>query len=168
MTHGASVSKLLYLHSLSQPKWKIKRSKEDEAAGFSTVFRRVEALGIKPYPLTMDDDILNFTVSRDFVTATYGGNTQQTFPPISKKNLARDGFGDFMCLNIMYNPRAPQRPGFPGLFYRSRVSDLPRFQRVFIRVQESVWLYIGQYELVRSEPLTQEEWKQNSEEVSTF
>ncbi|KAG5650077.1 hypothetical protein H0H81_000854 [Sphagnurus paluster] len=70
-----------------------------------------------------------------------------------------------MFLNITYNPYAPQRPGYPGLFYRTHATELPKIHRVFIRVKDRVWLYIGQYELVRSEPLTVQEWAVTSEQT---
>ncbi|KAF8075797.1 hypothetical protein FPV67DRAFT_1664125 [Lyophyllum atratum] len=148
------------------PKWKIKRHKEDEQAGLGSVFRRVEALDVKPFPLDLDEDLVDFTVSREFVSDIYGGNTRATFPSISQKKGARHPYRDFMCLNITYNPYAPQRAGFPGLLYVSRTSDLPKTNRVMIRIKDGVWLYLGQYELVRAAPLTLQEWTASSSQIS--
>ncbi|KAF5371502.1 hypothetical protein D9615_009588 [Tricholomella constricta] len=146
------------------PRFKIKRAKEDVSAGLHSVFRRVDALKIKPLPLDLDldDDLLNFTVSRKFLSSVYGGNSQSTFPSISPDNRARHDYHNFMFLHIEYNPFAPQRAGFPGLFYRIRTTDLPEIHRVFIRIDDGIWLYIGQYQLVQSDPLTPQEWAASS------
>ncbi|KAG5643239.1 hypothetical protein DXG03_001288 [Asterophora parasitica] len=147
------------------PTWTIKRYQEDVNAGLDSVFRRVNALQIKPLPLDLDDDLLYYTVSREFISDVYGGNSQSTFPSIAPDKLHHHGYSDFMFLNITFNPYAPQRPGFPGLFYRSRTTNLPKFHRVFIRIKSAAWLYLGQYELVRTDPLTTQEWAASSKQA---
>ncbi|GLB33213.1 hypothetical protein LshimejAT787_0100980 [Lyophyllum shimeji] len=148
------------------PKYEIKRNKEDENAGLGSILRRVDALNLQPFPLDLNADLLDFTVSRDFITDTYGGNTQDTFPKIGEKGRgAHHNYRNFMFMNALYNPYAPQRAGFPGLFYRSRITDLPKVHRAFIRIKAGMWLYLGQYELVRSQPLTRAEWATSSKQT---
>ncbi|KAG6873605.1 hypothetical protein C0995_013978 [Termitomyces sp. Mi166 len=149
------------------PKFKIKRPKEAEKEGVASVFRRVDALSIKPFPLPphLDRDLLDFTVCREFTSSQYGGNPQQTFPTLSKDNQARHPYRDFMYLNLIYNPYAPQRPGHPGLFYKTTLPELPKELRVLIRIEHGVWLYLGQYELIPAAPLTKEEWAAKSDQT---
>lgn len=145
--------------------WKVKVKKDCEF-GFSldTVFRRIDDLNIKEYPLNLDEGILNATVIREFISNTFGGNPQQTFPSISEENVKKHGYNNFMFLNLDYNPRAPQRAGFPGLFFQCSDTDLkaqwraPQ-QRVFVRIASGMWLYVGQYSLIRAAGLTVAEWK---------
>ncbi|KAG6907589.1 hypothetical protein DXG01_008309 [Tephrocybe rancida] len=152
-----------------KPEFDIKRPKDAVEEGLGSVFRRVDALSIKPFAiadhLLSDHDLLYFTVCRTFTSSIYGGNPQQTFPKISKANYARHPYRDFMFINLTLNPYAPQRPGHAGLFYRTRASALPQELRVFIRIDDNVWLYLGQYELIPAAPLTKQEWATKSNET---
>ncbi|RDB20340.1 hypothetical protein Hypma_012596 [Hypsizygus marmoreus] len=151
------------------PKWKIKIKKNEFTLGLDTVFRRVDTLGIKNFSLELNDDLLNTPVSREFISDVYGGNPQQTFPLIGADNLKRHGYDDFMFLNLDYNPRAPQRAGYPGLFFvcsNPKTSAVwPVTQRTFVRLDDKKWLYIGQYDLVRAAGLTVDEWKSQPHSV---
>ncbi|KAF9457258.1 hypothetical protein BDZ94DRAFT_256303 [Collybia nuda] len=155
------------------PVWKVEVKKNyDLGLSLDTVFRRIDDLNIKEFPINLDDELLNETVTRDFLSSTFGGNSQATFPQISAKNVQKHGFNDFMCLNLEYNPRAPQRAGFPGLFFMCSDKDLRSKwradqQRVFVRIAVNVWLYIGQYSLIRAAGLTVAEWKTLSYNVKT-
>lgn len=56
-----------------------------------------------------------------------------------------------MCLNLDYNPHAPQRAGAPGLFNTCGLGDRTlwtKIQRVIVRVMGGLWIYLGQYELI--------------------
>ncbi|KAF8075798.1 hypothetical protein FPV67DRAFT_1710985 [Lyophyllum atratum] len=117
------------------PKWKVERYKGDEDAGLGSVLQRLDNINVKPFPLQLDDDLLDFTVSRDFVSGMYGGNTMTTFPTIGEGKGAHHNYRGFMFLNMLYNPYAPQRAGFPGLFYRSRgASGLAKIHRVDVKL----------------------------------
>lgn len=108
------------------------------------------------------------TVSRVFMSQTYGGSSQCTFPKISDK-MKRKGnhtYDDFMYLPDDYQPEAPQIPGAPGLWlnvssesagtwYKGQVMRL--FTRIAI-TPVALWLYQGQYELKPVKSLTKEEW----------
>lgn len=90
-----------------------------------------------------------------------------TFP---RRAAARNGGRPdlhFMCLNLLWNPHAPQRPGHGGLFFE--ISLWPgdawtahlnhaRTQTLFVRLTENRWLYLGEYEMVRATPLSVEHW----------
>lgn len=120
------------------------------------------------FPISLDDDFLNTAVRREFLSETYGGSLQDTFPSISKANLDRHGYDNFMFLTLDYNPYAPQRPGYPGLFFTARMLLREQAQRAFVRLQSGVWLYIGQYIFIEAPTLTQDEWKTQTRKVSSY
>jgi hypothetical protein len=156
----------------NKPVWKVKPKKDEFNFNLDTVFRRIDDLNVKEYPLNLDEEILNATIIREFISNTYGGNPQQTLPSISKENLERHGYNNFMFLNLDYNPRAPQRAGFPGLFFQCSVLDLrpewKEVQRVFVRIATGKWLYLGQYRLFKAAGLTVAEWRTQSPSVCPF
>jgi hypothetical protein len=110
----------------------------------------------------VDVSISGVTVTRDFLSSVYGGNTQQTFPSIAPEKLEIHGLNDFMYPNLYFNPCAPQRPGAPGLFFKAArgrpAGDWPAVQRVISRIDSNVWQYVGQYKMRPSISLTEEEW----------
>ena len=147
-----------YLHPpILQPK--VKKTKG--TFSIETVWNRLNAIGHKPYPITLDGSIAGVTVTREFMTEVYGGNTQETFPSIRIEKLRIHGLDDFMYPNLAFNPCAPQTPGAPGLFFKAcgrPADDWPMVQRVITRIERNVWHYVGQYKLAPAPSLTKEEW----------
>ena len=133
---------------------------KDLTLSLDTVWERLNSIGHELYPIPLDESISRISVTREFISHLYGGNTQQTFPKIKDSRLATHGLDDFMFPNLSYNPHAPEIPGAPGLFFTSRSAgkEWPEVQRVVSRLQSGEWLYVGQYKLAPVESLTKEEW----------
>ncbi|KAG6910185.1 hypothetical protein DXG01_012634 [Tephrocybe rancida] len=148
--------------------FKIKIPHEAAEVGLGSCLRRVGASGITPFPVDLPQDLLDFTVPRRFTSDVYGGSLELVFPKIGKDKRALHPWRGFMFINHDLNPYAPQRAGHPGLFYRTGQDVVLKEYRFFIRVQcanRNVWLYLGQYELVPSTPLTPEEWVANKDKT---
>jgi len=131
------------------------------------VLSRLDNGGLVPFPISLEENIRDAMISRRFLSQRYGGNEQDTFPHPAPDKLAKHGYNNFMCINLLYNPNGPQRPGHPGLFYetqpasglwRNRGGGGPATQIVFVRIQSNQWLYLGEYELTAAPSLTMERW----------
>ncbi|KJA18199.1 hypothetical protein HYPSUDRAFT_191261 [Hypholoma sublateritium FD-334 SS-4] len=97
------------------------------------------------------------------MSARYGGNTQSRCPKISQALVAVHGMDDFMYLNNEMQPVAPSVPCAPGLFIGREGSQYTTgIKRQLIRLDAKQWLYVGQYQLARSEPayMTAAEWRE--------
>jgi hypothetical protein len=136
---------------------------------------RFKAAGISQLPLAISDytdAVHGVQVPRMFLSNTYGGATQQTFPSIRQEKLALHGFDDFMFLNDDLHPLAPQVPGAPGVWINIAGGRRDELMRVFVRVKGTssppLWWYVGQYELRISQPLTKEEWGAQTDQVRRF
>ncbi|KIY49580.1 hypothetical protein FISHEDRAFT_29173, partial [Fistulina hepatica ATCC 64428] len=71
----------------------------------------------KPFDVKLDKNDVDVIAPRTFLSHYYGGNRQETFPKVREEKVAEHGFNDFMYPNLLFNPMAPQVPGFPGLFF---------------------------------------------------
>lgn len=136
-----------------------------------TVRERLRStIGFELYPIPLEVDILETTVSRMFMSHLYGGNVQETFPRPRKELLEIHGLDDFMYLHPHYNPHAPERPGAPGLFFATSDDELPgewvKTQRLFVRIVSGLWQYLGQYKMRPAPLLTKEEWASQSSKVT--
>jgi hypothetical protein len=150
---------------------KVERKVEAMKLDPETVRSRIEDAGISliPYPINCSPEILNTRVSRRFMSTTYGGSSQATFPPISDKK-SKHNMRDFMYPSGDSQPEVPKLPGAPGLWFNIEYGDHDGcVYRLFTRVQKKTpaeWLYQGQYKLKRSLSLTRDEWVQQKISVS--
>jgi hypothetical protein len=103
----------------------------------------------------------------------YGGKSNLT-PKISPEKLAKHGFDHWMTPNIDYHPFLPARPGWPGLMlqpgeeaerWHPEARDGTEF-RVVIKREPRFMEYVGQYEMVRLDDVTRDEWKQQPPKVT--
>ncbi|KAF9457402.1 hypothetical protein BDZ94DRAFT_1273316 [Collybia nuda] len=156
---------------LSNP---IVKKKPNIELSIDTVRDRMKSIGYDLYPVPLEKDIQDVTVTRQFMSDVYGGSSMETSPKISEKKLALHGLDDFMYLNLNLNPQAPQFPGAPGLFFDvdsdpgsppSEDVDDPIPRRLFSRLTSAIWLYCGQYEIRQVLSLTKEEWAIQSPKV---
>jgi hypothetical protein len=131
------------------------------AMSMDSVHLRLRDIGYDLYPIPLAKDIQDVTVTRQFISCHYGGNTQATFPSIKQSFLDKHGLNDFMYPNLEYNPHAPEVPGAPGLFFGAiggPAGEWDDEQRVICRIKQSEWQYQGQYVFAPVESLTKEEW----------
>ena len=101
-------------------------------------------------------------MTRQQLSYEYGGSPQDTFPRPRAELLARHGRAHFMCINFLWNPHAPARPGTGGLFFGHvlwpddpyRNGFFQDVQTVFVRLRSGAWQYIGEYEMSHRTPLS--------------
>jgi hypothetical protein len=138
----------------------------------AAVQRRLKPIGIDvpSHYFTLDQATREAKVTRIFMSKTYGGDTQRTYPRIGADLFAKNGLKDFMYINNEYQPEAPQIPGAPGLFFCSIGHDTTWIRRVLVRSKPGIWQYLGQYQMQRSHIpfLTKEEWAAEPQKVRPF
>ncbi|EAU82332.2 hypothetical protein CC1G_06642 [Coprinopsis cinerea okayama7 len=83
----------------------------------SIIWSRLQQNGVSPelFEIEFDQDMLHLAVPRLFISNTYGGSMQCTFPRISGDKLREHGLDDWFFLPLDYQPEAPEIPGAPGL-----------------------------------------------------
>ena len=138
--------------------------KKDTQWTWEVVTDRLRAVGLDPYPINLDQSMMNFTFKREYLHRLYGGNPQETFPVPKPMKVAITGVRSFMCLVLKYNLHAPVVPGNPGLFCGSEATtgwSWDTVERVIVRVRNTtpaLWQYMGEYRLYPSESLTPAEY----------
>ena len=102
----------------------------------------------------------------------YGGKFGLT-PKISAEKLGKHGFDHWMVPKMDFHPFLPPQPGWPGLMLRLddeveewRPDEGTEF-RVVIKCEPHFLEYVGQYEMVRLDDITGDEWKKQPPKVST-
>ena len=130
--------------------------------------------GLEPGPLNGPiNDVVS--VTRKAVSERYGGSQQTVY--VHLKNGAIDYHVLFPRLEK--NPNAPRRPGEPGLIYRTS-NQLPWEDRgsrsakptnstikLLVQFEVNDYRYLGDYKLVPTHPLTQEEFRSLSYSASS-
>jgi hypothetical protein len=149
------------------------KAKTDQNLAFDldTINRRLQAIIEDPIDVKLD--VKWEAVSRKFLSHHYGGNIQQTFPSIRKSFQETHGEIHWMYPNLSYNPCCAAIPGAHGLFFEAEdvenlASHGTRTFRVVVRLDASVWLYVGEYQLMVAPSLTQEEWMMQKVTVCPF
>lgn len=143
--------------------------KKEADLTLESVAYRLNAIGLDPYPIVLDDNIKRATVTRDWISKTYGGSSQGAEPKINRKKFTH-GLDDFLFITFDNNPRAPKNPGDPGLLFgpSGPACDFPKISRVIIRSKTPQWFYAGQYKFIASASLTKDEWNLQSNAVCLF
>ena len=152
-----------------QPDFKFKN---DLALEYQSVEARLHKIGRERFPTTgLTEEEKWFTVSREFFSKKYGGNSQATFPNIDENKLVKHGLeNNWGFLNLDFNPNAPQHPGDPGLFFTFNPAwkGQVMVKRIFVRMNTSKWLYIGKYKFTPTDPLKGPEFSMQNEKVSVY
>lgn len=145
----------------------------------NTLKDRLKPIGleIQDQYFTLDQAAREVVVKRLFISQTYGGNMQETFPKPARRFFDVHGMDDFMFLPTQYQPEAPLLPGAPGLWFCSDpyYDRFDQMQRVFVKVvpvvgsKESVYQFMGMYKVRAAVPshLTVAEYKAQSTLVRT-
>ncbi|KAF9779240.1 hypothetical protein BJ322DRAFT_1113588 [Thelephora terrestris] len=132
-----------------------------------SVFTRLSKVGLEIFPVTIEGQIQELSVSRRFLSLHFGGSPVGSYPTIGKKKLESHGFDNFMYVSLLVHPNAPSFPGAPGLWMCScNCIDTLEDMRLIVRVQASpkaLWQYMGQYDLRSSDPLSLQEWAMQSD-----
>ncbi|KAF9459160.1 hypothetical protein BDZ94DRAFT_1172173 [Collybia nuda] len=136
------------------------------------VVYRLRALGpggLDLYPIDLEDSVKMATVTRIWMSDTYGGSHRWGCPKINKKKFTH-GIDNFRYINYESCPDAPRTPGAPGLMMGCWGSEDKTYinQRVFMRVNPGKWLAMGIYDCVPSNPLSREEWDSQSSAFQNY
>ncbi|KAI0352480.1 hypothetical protein OH77DRAFT_1409127 [Trametes cingulata] len=148
----------------TQPKAEIKKEfllKDED------VLQLLHPDALQPYPISLPENLRSITITRRQLSKRYGGSEMDTFPkPGAQKRAQHGRDANFMCINLLWNPHAPQVPGRGGLFFdtslpgdvwtRSRYHS--ERQVLFVRLGDARWLYLGVYEVSQAPPLTSAQW----------
>lgn len=136
------------------------------------LFNSLDCLG-PPFLVDME----NITHSGIPATLTdirvmYGGKLGLTFK-IAPEKIASHGFDHWMVPNMDFHPFLPAQPGWPGLMLRSD-DELEEWEpeegtefRVVMKRDPQFLEYVGQYEMVRLNDITTDEWKEQPAKVFT-
>ncbi|KAJ6579557.1 hypothetical protein DFH09DRAFT_330667 [Mycena vulgaris] len=144
------------------------------ALSLDTVRERLQLIGLDLYPIDLEKEVLDVTVRRDFIAEHYGGNVQITRPTIAEAFVEKTGKSKFLYPNLSYNPHCPEIPGAPGLLFNAyypcagegpRVEQDPATYALIVRLDSSIWSYLGEYQKGPAPQLTVPEWKQQSPQV---
>ncbi|KAI0737878.1 hypothetical protein C8Q80DRAFT_1114434, partial [Daedaleopsis nitida] len=115
------------------------------------------------YPIPLPKRIAEYGFVRRYISSMYGGSPQSTFPNIDPDKLELHGLDHWAFLTIDFNPHAPTRPGYPGLFFSSRRAHnewhgAQQPMRTFICNGNAKWIYLGQYKFEPGESLQTQAW----------
>ena len=66
-----------------------------------SVFTRLSKIGLDIFPITVEDEIKEFSVSRAFLSTKFGGGRVDTYPTIEAEKFRSHGFGNFMYVNLV-------------------------------------------------------------------
>ncbi|KAJ3872399.1 hypothetical protein F5051DRAFT_339415, partial [Lentinula edodes] len=129
----------------------------------NTFKERIARVSAPQYPVTLEPESARWqTVSRKFISRTYGGSEVSTFPMIDPKKVAKHRREFWMFWSLEKHPDAPKRPGEPGIWYDSSpmkyTEDFDIVRHGFARMNSDKWLYLGDYKQCATEALTQREW----------
>lgn len=90
------------------------------------------------------------------------------FPKISTSKV-KDGVDNLAFLNLQFNPLAPRAAGAPGLFFVLNPAWRGEMRkRLFVRLAQLSWLYVGTYEFPPSKPLSVAEFRTLGSTVSRY
>lgn len=144
--------------------------KEEHGFGDVVLESRFKQCGAVPYPgLAPRKGFHDQTVTRKFLSNVYGGSSQDTFSTISdeKRRINGHEYREFLCPMRTWNPDLPRDAGAPGLFLIEGDRDLPEVLPLFVPLGDGKWLYCGESEGIRVEPLSVNEWLSQSDVVSS-
>ena len=127
------------------------------------------------HPVPLPKHIAEFGFSRAYISHLYGGNPQDVFPPPSREKVEWHGLDDWAFLSLEWNPHAPTRPGFSGLYFTmdgaatcDERETLEHVKRTFVRLGPNRWIYLGQYTFTPGVSLTAALWTEQRIQVRLF
>jgi len=67
-----------------------------------TVFTRLSKIGLEIFPITIEDEIKEFSITRGLLSKHFGGGRVATFPEIRQWDESQEhGFDKWMCINLV-------------------------------------------------------------------
>ncbi|THH02225.1 hypothetical protein EW026_g617 [Hermanssonia centrifuga] len=152
----------------------IAKFKKDQQFSYEFVGARLTPMKFARYRIPLDDGYTRFLFSRQYIMNLYGGNSRRTFPFIANKKSNIHGVDDFMMLTLDFSPHAPLNPGDPGLYFgMNKATEWGQFrpladesergkergpERLFVRIRDNLWTYMGMYEMTPTDSLSPTEY----------
>lgn len=150
---------------------RIKRTKLREEVVMisdSAVYSRLKHLKDPVFPVDsrIPTALKEKTVMRTEISAKFGGNAHTLVHRPRDSRVDQHGYTHFLCPMLSSDPHAPQFPGAHGLLLRSSsgecnelfLKNSARRHKVIVGLAPINWMYMGEYEMTRSKPLTIAEW----------
>lgn len=75
--------------------------KDKKALDDVSVYTRLSRVGLELFPISIEDEIKEVSVSRILLSMKFGGSAVETFPGIKEQRLRKHGFDRFMCINLV-------------------------------------------------------------------
>ncbi|TDL21503.1 hypothetical protein BD410DRAFT_789615 [Rickenella mellea] len=152
------------LDSFKHPKAKFKVKKDVPVLSIESIWARIAVAGRDPFEINVPINMLEGTITRNFLSKFYGGGKRNTWSYPKKEFVDQHGINSFVCLTLEYCPYSPQRPGAPGLHYGHSHLEawaVPR-EKIFTRLAFGEWLYQGEYTFLPCQPMTTAEYLSQS------
>lgn len=134
----------------------------------SAVYSRLKHLKDPVFPVDsrIPTALKEKTVMRTEISAKFGGNAHTLVHRPRDSRVDQHGYTHFLCPMLSSDPHAPQFPGAHGLLLRSSsgecnelfLENSARRHKVIVGLAPITWMYMGEYEMTRSKPLTIAEW----------
>lgn len=150
---------------------RIKRTKLSEEVVMisdSAVYSRLKHLKNPVFPVDsrIPTALKEKTVTRPKISAKFGGNAHTLVHRPSDSRVDQHGYTHFLCPILSSDPHAPQFPGAHGLLLRSGSGEFDelflensaRRHKVIVGLARNSWMYMGEYEMTKSKPLSIAEW----------
>lgn len=155
-----------------QPDIKVKVKQAAVRLSDDSIYNRLRMLGSPRFALPdrIPSALLSATTTRKELTAQFGGSSYTLLQKIAPERTAVHGYKRFLCPMLEMNPHAPQVPGAHGLMFRSGDDDDvfggeggggkvgSRKEIVLVGIGGGKWLYMGEYELQKSDSLSTQEY----------
>ena len=137
-----------------------------------SIYNRLRGLGSPRFPIPDNIPIalISTTTTRKELTAKFGGSSYSLLQKISPERTAVHGYKRFLCPTLEMNPHAPQVPSAHGLMFRSGDDDDvfggdggggkvgSQKEIILVGIGEGKWLYVGDYELQKSDSLSRDQY----------
>ncbi|KAI0686140.1 hypothetical protein C8Q76DRAFT_636383 [Earliella scabrosa] len=122
------------------------------------------------YPIPVPREISEYRFKRKYISHLYGGNPQAEFPKPADEKVGWHGINDWQFITTDFNPHAPTRPGYSGLYFSQEKAaddwdESMRVHRLFVQFPSNTWVYMGQYKMSPGRTLGTAEWKAQPETV---
>ncbi|KAH8115783.1 hypothetical protein DFH11DRAFT_1304953 [Phellopilus nigrolimitatus] len=142
------------------------------------IFDRLRYLDNPTYPVTAPPRLTEYVSTRKHISNTFGGNQYNFISRPDASKAEEHGYTHFLFPNLNMNPHAPQFPGAHGLLFRSGMDDEMFAQeegknalgkgephKVIVCLGTKHYIYVGDYEFERPEPLSIAQWEALPENV---
>ncbi|KLO17482.1 hypothetical protein SCHPADRAFT_994313 [Schizopora paradoxa] len=171
-TNASGIGKKEFMEGLKNHDIKVKVKQAAIRLPDDSIYNRLRELGSPRFAISdsIPFSLLSTTTTRKELTAQFGGSSYTLLQKIAPERTAVHGYKRFLCPMLEMNPHSPQVPGAHGLMFRSGDDDDvfggeggggkvgSQKELILVGIGEGKWLYMGDYELQKSDSLSKEEY----------